>query len=172
MSSTETNAAYRQSAIARHAGYRTIPQWPAGRQLALFSLARTETTRAVADALKARSTARASQRDYAFLIASGIAAKQTSGRNQFLALDRGWRIEADNHARELARDLDLHIFKEIPNRFSIALYCTCGWSCSLSRNEGHITGHAMRAKGRHIEAVKNGSFRPIAEAMDKTQLYT
>jgi hypothetical protein len=119
-------------------------------QLALLTAARTELSKLVVAKLM-RSTVRASAVDYLELERSNWAIR-AAGRS-FHSLTPGGRFKADALAKLFARELDIHFFMTRGARFQSSVACTCGWTYSHSRNEGHERSAFARRMGEHLESV-------------------
>lgn len=119
-------------------------------QLALLITARTELSKLVCAKLKS-STVRASAADYMELEQSNWAIR-AAGRS-FHSLTPGGRFKADALAKLFARDLGIHFFMTRGARFQTSVACTCGWTYSHSRNEGHERSAFARRMGEHLESV-------------------
>lgn len=57
-------------------------------------------------------------------------------------------------AHAMARTSNLHFMLETTDsRYSVTVRCTCGWSASLSKNQGHINTGQLRAYAVHSDSV-------------------
>lgn len=119
---------------------------PAGEQLALMTLRRSEITTAVVEKLR-KGTARASQRDYWNVMRAGLAQRHARG---FLMLTPQGRRQADAIAVEAARGLGLHFFTTGHNRLHNFVRCCCGWSHYFTAPLARVAACNTEWMGRHI----------------------
>jgi hypothetical protein len=96
------------------------------------------------------STVKAGWADFQALVERRWAAPDGKGRHKILP---GGRFNADALARIVAKQLDIHFFMQGGSRFQATLRCTCGWTYSHSRNEGHERSAFARRMGEHLESV-------------------
>lgn len=107
-------------------------QWPAGQQMAMLTLRRSDISKAGVEAMKANGSI-ATPDDYATLQSLALAELKSDGWHK---LTPQGHFQADRLARNLAKRLGLHLVTtggDSWNDFNAR--CTCGWSRWLSRKE-------------------------------------
>jgi hypothetical protein len=126
-------------------------------QMALLTVRRTDLCQEVVRKLT-HSTMRASEIDYLELTKRGLIARQGTRR---IVTYLGKR-RADRIANELAKELSLHFFCTGARRFESYVACSCGWSYSHSRNEGHERRAFGRRMAEHLRDVNEPKATVVA----------
>ncbi|HWL04524.1 MAG TPA: hypothetical protein VNQ99_06245 [Xanthobacteraceae bacterium] len=136
------------------------PEYTPGEQIALMRLRRTDMANEVMLRLQAQGH-RATGKDYWRLRTRRLADKNVD--RDFLFLTPVGKHRADALARTLAKQFGLHHFIRSESRYHANLTCTCGWSTSLSLNQGHMASQVSRAAARHFMAVRDREASAQAE---------
>lgn len=121
-----------------------------GQQLALLSVRRSALSREVVAKLKV-STVRASQKDYATIIAKGLAIRH--GSRKFLIVTYQGKVAADAIAQAAAKDLEIHFFFTGHSRLSNWIKCACGWSHCYTAAHHHVARCNAEWMGKHLREV-------------------
>lgn len=144
------NPEVRSREIATERYVPSCLQRSAGQQLALLKLRRTRYAKECIAILE-RGTARASQSDYAVIIASGLARKHDLG---WLVLTATGRAVAETLSFEIAKAFGLHHFRETGGRYQNTVICSCGkFSASVPHFSRTTTGSRDRAMTAHLRKV-------------------
>lgn len=103
----------------------------------------------------------ASQHDFVTLREEGLAFKRELAR--FHELTGIGKAYASSAAKLVAQKLGLHHIA--PSGHGSAS-CSCGWRRSYDRKYGGETSGIQNAIGRHLVAVKNGTWTPESNRID------
>jgi len=150
-------------AVVRAVRQSASGDMPEPEKLALLTLKRSDASR---DCVAAMRKARigATEKDYATLLMTRMDC-QAAGAQRLDLTPRG-RLHADWIAADVARRYGLHHFTSGGGRFDFWIRCTCGWSASQSRNEGHVAAALNRYAAGHLAKVENEQPQAIADAIE------
>lgn len=108
------------------------------------------------------------KRDWRNLFACGLI--QRAGPKNLIALTSTGLMWQTRLAVAMARISGLHFLLPAGgDRYNVHCHCTCGWTASLSRNQGYLITGQMAAFGVHIDAVRKGIWkkpRSVEEIFD------
>lgn len=108
-------------------------QWPAGQQMAMLTLRRSDISKACIEAMKAQGHPSPARDDYATLQSLQLAELKADGWHK---LTPQGHFQADRLARNLAKRLGLHLVTTGGDSWNdFTARCTCGWGTHLSRKE-------------------------------------
>lgn len=128
---------------------------PIGQKLALLTMRRGELAEEVLAACKECLIHPPRLHHFRALVEGGYAIRP----GQYHRLTPMGSSAANDVARAMARQLGIHRFTTGGGRFYHTLYCTCGYSGSHSRNEGHWESAQMRMMSRHLAEVEQAKAR-------------
>ncbi len=139
---------------------------PLGQRIALVTMRRGELAEKILDACKQMQAPSPHYGEFHKLVEQGYATRN----GHYHRLTHKGVVAADDIAQALAKQLGIHHFIPGGSRFYHTLRCTCGWSTTHSRNEGHWPSAMMRMQSRHIASVDameglRTALAPIAPAV-------
>jgi predicted Rdx family selenoprotein len=124
---------------------------PIGQRLALLTMRNAELARKVLAACKEALVHPPRLHHFTALVDAGYATRP--GQYHRLTAKGSWA--ANDVAEAMARQLGIHHFVTGGGtRYELTVRCTCGWTASHSRNEGHWGSAQLRYRSRHLADVE------------------
>lgn len=125
---------------------------PLGQKLALTRMRRTDLADKLRSAMAQMVLPPVKMTDFPPMRARGYCYRDDSGFHKLTPMGE---TAADEVLRAFAKQLGIHHFTtHSGQRFHYSVRCTCGWSATREKNQGHFAMGVMRMQSVHLREIE------------------
>lgn len=125
---------------------------PLGQKLAMTRMRRTDLADKLRQAMEQMVLPPVKMTDFPPLRERGYCIQDATGFHRLTPMGE---TAADEVLRAFAKQLGIHHFTtHSGQRFHYSVRCTCGWSATREKNQGHFAMGVMRMQSRHLQEIE------------------